>query len=124
MKEIYAYELLKFKLTERELACFELKTIRVVRYKMIYEKQVYVFKEPWRYVLRIRPNMIDKVKAHDNELEQRIAEVNATIWHDSKRGKIIKLGFARSYRCDYLQNPKYLNPLKNVAFRDIEELMS
>ena len=106
------------------MACFELKTVRVLCYKMIYEKQVYIFKEPWRYVLRIRPNMIDKVKAHDNELEQRIAEVDAKIRHDSNRGKIIKLGFARSYRCDYLENPKYLNPLKNVALKDIEELMS
>ena len=123
LKKIYTYELVKLKLTERELACFELKTIREVRYKTIYEKQVYVFKEPWRYVLRIRPNMIDKVKAHDNELEQRIAEVDAKVWHDSNRGKIIKLGFARSYRCDYLENPKYLNPLKNVALRNIEELI-
>ena len=124
LKVIYNYELVKLKLTERELACFELKTIREVRYKTIYEKQIYVFKEPWRYVLRIRPNMIYKVKAHDNELEQRIAEVHAKIWHDSKRGKIIKLGISHSYRWSYSENPKYLNPLKNVAFRDIEELMS
>ena len=125
LKEIYTYELVKFKLTERELACFELKTVRVLRYKMIYEKQVYVFKEPWRYVLRIRPNMIDKVKAHDNELEQRIAEVHAKIWHNySNSGRIIKLGFARSYRWSYSKNPKYLNPLKNVPLKDIEELVS
>jgi hypothetical protein len=124
LKVIYFYELSKFKFTERESECFELKTIREVRFKTIYEKQIYVFKEPWRYILRICPNMIDKVKAHDNELEQRLAEVNAKVWHNSKRGKIIKLGFARSYRWKNFENTKYLNPLKNVACGEIEELMS
>ncbi|MDZ7900021.1 MAG: hypothetical protein U5N85_18605 [Arcicella sp.] len=123
MKEIYTFELAKFKLNERELACFELKTVRVIRYKTYYEKQVYIFKEPWRYILRIRPNMIDKVKAHDNELEQRIAEVDAKVWHDSTIGQLIKLGFASSYNWHDGQNPKYLNPLKNVAFQDVEEVM-
>jgi hypothetical protein len=34
--------------------------------------KIYVFNEPWRFVLRVRPNMIDKVRIRDSELEARI----------------------------------------------------
>lgn len=36
----------------------------------------YVFNEPWRFVLRVRPNMIDKVKKRDDLIESRMQEIN------------------------------------------------
>jgi hypothetical protein len=36
----------------------------------------YVFVEPWRFVLRIRPNMIDKVRIKDAELESQITQLD------------------------------------------------
>jgi hypothetical protein len=35
-----------------------------------------VLKEPWRFVPVIRPNMIDKTRIIDTELEQMINEIN------------------------------------------------
>jgi hypothetical protein len=36
----------------------------------------YVFNEPWRFVLRIRPNMIDKVRKQDPELDAKLKEID------------------------------------------------
>jgi hypothetical protein len=36
----------------------------------------YVFSEPWRFVLRVRPNMIDKVRVRDEALEARLQQIN------------------------------------------------
>lgn len=35
----------------------------------------YVFNEPWRFVLRVRPNMIDKQRKTDPEKESRLQEI-------------------------------------------------
>lgn len=35
-----------------------------------------VFNEPWRFVLRVRPNMIDKVRVLDSEIESRMKEID------------------------------------------------
>ncbi len=40
----------------------------------------YVFTEPWRFVLQVRPNIIDKVKKRDAVLEARKSEINT--WFD------------------------------------------
>ena len=37
----------------------------------------YVFNEPWRFVLRVKPNIIDKVRKMDPELDARIHEIAA-----------------------------------------------
>ncbi len=68
---IYPHELVKLKITPAELLCFNLKIKEKVINKKIVETYYYEIIESWRFVLRIRPNLIDKVKAHDNELEQK-----------------------------------------------------
>ncbi|CAN5485673.1 hypothetical protein BH11BAC3_BH11BAC3_45350 [soil metagenome] len=45
----------------------------------------YVFTEPWRFVLRIKPNMIDKVKKIDGELERKLQEIKNYIWSNGLR---------------------------------------
>lgn len=35
----------------------------------------YVFNEPWRFVLRVRPNMVDKVKKRDAVIEARMRAI-------------------------------------------------
>jgi len=37
--------------------------------------RIYVFTEPWRFVLRVRPNIITKTKARDEAIESRIQEI-------------------------------------------------
>lgn len=51
----------------------------------------YVFNEPWRFVLRVRPNMIDKVKKRDNVIEARIKAIMAWFNQDLNRNRLNKL---------------------------------
>ena len=115
---IYPHELKKLKLDERQLNCFDYKIVLEVLGKTIREKHFYEFKEPWRYVLRIRPNMIDKVKAFDSELEQRIAELDTILYENHKsNGRLIKMkGWCRYI---YKNQEKYINPLKNKSLNQI-----
>jgi hypothetical protein len=36
----------------------------------------YVFVEPWRFILRVRPNLITKTRVRDEAIEKRINEIN------------------------------------------------
>lgn len=115
---IYPHELKKLKLDERQLDCFDYKIVQEVLGKTIREKQFYEFKEPWRYVLRIRPNMIDKVKAFDSELEQRIAELDTVLYKNHKNnGRLVKMKGWSRYA--YTNQEKYNNPLKNQSLNQI-----
>jgi hypothetical protein len=123
LRVIYKHELAKFKLSELEFACFELKTKQEIIGKKIYEKQFFEFKEPWRFVFRIRPNLIDKVQVVDTELEQKLAELNAILYENSENnGRLRHLkdwGYNRRWKeCAIL---KYKNPLKNMTFHQILE---
>jgi hypothetical protein len=43
----------------------------------------YVFSEPWRFVLRVRPNIIDQVKKRDALIEKELQE----IWNYLRRNR-------------------------------------
>lgn len=120
LKIIYRYELPKYKFDERQLACFEYQIVWEVVGRNIREKHIYVFKEPWRYVLRIRPNIIDKVRVLDSELEQRIAELDGTLYENYvNKGRLTKLRGWGKY--DWVNKLKYENPLKDKSLNKIIE---
>jgi len=50
----------------------------------------YIFCEPWRYVLRVEPNMITHIKKIDSVLESEIKEIENFIEHHYLRPKISK----------------------------------
>ncbi len=122
LKVIYPYEINKLKLTPQEMLCFTFKIKIEVKFKKIYQRQYFEMTEPWRYVLRIRPNMIDKVKTHDEELEQRLAELN----HKVYRNKLnyARLSKLRDWGYDHwgdTEKQKYDNPLRNKSLHRILE---
>lgn len=123
LKVFYPNDFAKLQLNERQIECFELCLVQEVRGKTIYEKEVHVFKEPWRFVLRIRPNMIEKVKLFDAELEQKMAEVDAIIYDNYKNhGRLKKLrGWGRY---NNYNEEKHKNPLENIPiYQIIEDVM-
>lgn len=80
----------------------------------------YVFNEPWRFVLRVRPNMIDKQRKTDPEKESRLEEIrNYLDGHDlNKRTQRILDGH---YKYRYWKQraeikPKEKHPFKNKSF--------
>jgi hypothetical protein len=120
LKVVYPYELFKMKFTERELSCFEYRTVYEVIKRKIQTRNEYVFKEPWRYVLRIRPNMIDKIKVHDAELEQRIKVIDMTLYDNHNNyGRITKIRDWGYDRWGDTERIKYRNPLKNKSLHTI-----
>lgn len=52
--------------------------------------KVFVFTEQWRFVLRIRPNLITKTKVRDEVIESRIAEIENRIERNYWRATIAK----------------------------------
>ena len=57
----------------------------------------YVFNEPWRFVLRVRPNIIDKVRKQDPELEARLHEI-ATYFERNNRRRVLGRITGGNYR--------------------------
>jgi hypothetical protein len=117
LKTFYPWEIPKLKLSEKEMAFFtqkiEVKTVA----KKVVEMPFFEITEAWRFTLRIRPNIIDKVRVFDNELEQKLAESNNYLYQNIKnRARLSKLrdwgGFSSWH--DGIEKLKYDNPIKNT----------
>jgi hypothetical protein len=73
LKRLCAREFYKCNFSEAEKQCF------YQLWEMNKNKQViqyFLFVEPWRFVLKVMPNMIDKSRIKDNLLEASIAEID------------------------------------------------
>lgn len=120
LKVIYPNELPKLKLSEKELECFDYRLIVVEIGGRKIERYAYVFREPWRFILRIRPNIITQVKAYDWEMEQRRSEIKETIFDNYENcGKLNKLKGWGKYHWE--NKLKYANPIKNKPMHSIIE---
>lgn len=53
----------------------------------------YVFNEPWRYMLRIHPNMIDKTRKIDSEKELRLQIIRNYIDRNGYRNRLEKVWY-------------------------------
>jgi hypothetical protein len=114
LRIVYPHELPKMKFSERELSCFDYRIIHEVNGRRIVSRFAYVLREPWRYTLRIRPNMIDKVQVHDAVLEQRIKQLNMVLYDNyENRGRMGKLRDWGYDRWGDMERLKYHNPLKD-----------
>ena len=61
-------------------------------------REKFVFSEPWRFVLKIRPNIITHQKMIDELLEQEIGEIDQQIDYQFLQLKINRLVYGRNYR--------------------------
>jgi len=87
LKKPDEYDFSKMEFSDKEKTFFyeEWKYYGRKRYKR------FVFSEPWRFVLRVRPNMIDKIKLMDEALETRIKEINSYLERNDFRWAQTKL---------------------------------
>jgi len=109
----------KLELSDKEKDQFVLKDVWCEFDKKYYAR--YVFIEPWRYVLRIKPHFITHTKMIDEVLEQQIQELKNYIENNFLDHKIDKLTRGRKdhYRCWNKNKLKYLHPFKNKALHTI-----
>ncbi len=85
----------------------------------------FVFNEPWRFVLRVRPHLIDKVRVLDSEIESRRKEIDNYLdrnYYDHVLYRILHGHGKYSYWKDY-EKEKEKNPLKHKPLhRILDEL--
>jgi len=79
----------------------------------------YEFNEPWRFVLRIRPNIIDKVKKRDAQLEKRIQEIDNYIEGNAYNGRIDKLLRGNTYKWWDREDVREKSVFKNKSLQQI-----
>jgi hypothetical protein len=116
-----SWELRKLKLTAEEVTCFSEETVYEARKHC--SRVVYRFTKPWRFVLRIQPNMITKVRRKDVDLDRRKAFLDCYFSVNNHLESWLKLkgGTQKSYTWAR-KNPtpkKYISPFFNRSFADI-----
>jgi hypothetical protein len=104
-------------LTELERTHFQLHEKWDNKGKIV--KMVYRFNEPWRYVLKIVPNMITHVKMLDSQLEQDIQRLDNFITQNQIEAKIYKLtgGGYHYWKWADFDKPRYIESKKEALLQ-------
>ena len=82
------------RLTEREKQFFHPET-RLEKWSREPVTR-YVFNEPWRFVLQVRPNMVGRRWIRDAELDARIKKIRSYIERNDYRGRMNKVVHGKS----------------------------
>lgn len=119
LKEVSAYEFHhKDIFTEEEKNCFYEVEFFYSPARMYQTK--YIFKEPWRFELKVKPHYITKVKRKDILLEQRQDELAKYIERDESQRRLVKINGGNGYVWKKIYNEKEdrkrcaYNSLKNT----------
>lgn len=111
----------KLKFTTEELAYFELA--RVPDGKPGGGQWLYTFLEPWRFRLKIEPNIIRRTRVMDFDLERRKKEIDQFLKRNhlySKMHKLVHGSDRWRFKCWSGKIPKYqYHALQNRSFADI-----
>ena len=87
----------------------------------------FVFNEPWRFVLIVKPNMIMKIRRIDPILESRLQEINSYLERNSYKGKLGKLlhGSHKWKEWKWKNFGRYdeANPFQNKSLHQILDLI-
>jgi hypothetical protein len=85
----------------------------------------YEFAEPWRFVLKIRPNMIDKIRVKDALLESEIKVLDNYLERNDLRKKMCKLIHGHYKHRNYEKDEKYneVNEFKSKSLIQIMDLI-
>jgi hypothetical protein len=103
----------RLKLSDAERACFHTEE-RWHTYARQPEIRV-VFNDPWRYELKVEPNIISEARMHDCLLEQQLAEVNSYIERNHLRRPIYRLVKGRT---DYWNRHKVEREWESHPFKN------
>jgi hypothetical protein len=79
--------------------------------------KVYRFSEPWRFVLKVQPNMITKIRVKDLDLERKVAEVTRFFTYERRERLWRMLG--KSYHWKSRPDDELSNPLYNKSLSAI-----
>ena len=104
MLKPYEYQFVKLKFTESEKQFFE-ETWELDWNRKPVKRMV--FTQPWRFALKIKPNMIDKVRIIDAALESNLKAIDNYLEKNCLRGKQSNLLRGRYKWKDWRKVEKY-----------------
>lgn len=112
------YEFCKLAFTDEEQKLFY-EVIYLDRKKRYVKK--YVFAEPWRFVLKVQPNIIYKIRKRDAVIERRLQEIDSYLERTAYRGILNHLLYGSSYSWYWEDGIKYneVNGFKNKPLQRI-----
>jgi hypothetical protein len=115
------WQLEKWKLTDKEQAFFHIE-LKWEKWRKEPVK-IFVFNEPWRFVLKVKPNIIDRVRIKDAVLEARINEINDYLERNALVGRLQKIldGGDRRYRDWEKEQEK--NVFRNKSLQQVLDLI-
>lgn len=88
----------EFQLTAKERKYFSIKEIPDWRGNLV---SVYYFNEQWRFVLKVKPNIITHVQMHDCELESQLEELNNYLIKNNLRNRMWRLVSGRKQHWNF-----------------------
>ena len=121
LDSISVYEWQKLQLPAEQAFYFE-QTEELTSYREW--RTVFRFTEPWRFRLKIAPNLITRIRIKDAVLEKRLAEIDNYLDRNFLNNKLFRLwDGAAGYRRHQLgEKLRYANPLKNKPLDEILDM--
>lgn len=123
LRELDSWALRKITLSEKEKEYFRTET-RYIK-NSNYIEHVLVFTEPWRFVLKVRPNMLRYVQVLNPELIQQEAAIDRKLSDTGQKGRMWKLmhgSYQYHYNWKTPEKDKYRLFLKQYSIRkELEE---
>lgn len=117
LRALNAWQFRRAGFTEEERALFQEES-RLDECGRLYV--VYRFSEAWRYTLRIAPNLIDKVRQRDAELDSRLQQLENHLERRALAGPMSNL-LGNRHRWYRRERPseKTVNPLHNRSLAQV-----
>lgn len=125
LREFYAWEWNHpgCKLTDAEKAHFHIRESLAKDNKTVIQK--FVFTEPWRFVLQVKPNMITHIQMIDEALDQAIQQLRNRIENKHLRPAMHRLIYGSCYDpWRGAENIRQQNLLKNKPLHKILEAVA
>jgi hypothetical protein len=110
----HSWDMNKMNLTEEEKSCFtRVETFDVKTYRTDIK---YVFTEPWRYVLKVTPNIVTHIKILDVDIERELSYINDHIKNHFLGPRIDLLTHGSGFHWNgwYYRKIKYIDKFKNI----------
>ena len=120
LRALYPSYFQRMKFTEEELSWFHPEEYWCTHCRLWRTR--YVFREPWRFVLKTEPNMITQRKRLDEELERQLHELRTIVEFYPARTRLYKLhGYkSRHWFLDYHDdNNPFTNRQKQLVVQEL-----
>lgn len=119
LQDVWESEFFSNKFTVQERRCFTEVLVSSQWSQSIFRK--FRFMEPWRFVLRVQPNMVTQVRIINQDLERREAHLERrleihNLWPRLDKLRDYHRRSSKDYYCE-----KYRSPFQSVSFMAILE---